>query len=139
MIITNASGALNQKYEVGETYFVNSFLNFPPKNLNLPTIVNAKYPLEFKEEGTYAFQQGPSLNTLSEYKMLFNLGADFVGMSSIQECNYLNEIGIQNYTFTIPVCQYAPFESIREPSHKEVLQISNKATPKLIKVINKIL
>lgn len=105
----------------------------------LPLFFKQNFKFTFKNLGTYGFQQGPQLGTAAEYKMLYNMGATLVGMSTAQECLYLNQQNISNLAFSVPVCQYHPFINLLEPSHEQVLEASSLAIPELLNIIKPLL
>ncbi|OLL25328.1 putative purine nucleoside phosphorylase [Neolecta irregularis DAH-3] len=115
LIITNAAGGLNENYAVGDIVLVKDHLNLAgmigmhplrgPNDSNFgvrfPALSDA-YDLELRKaafsvrkkvmtgkrnmyEGIYAFVAGPSYETRAEARMIRNLGADVVGMSTCPE------------------------------------------------------
>lgn len=125
--VTSASGGLSNKVATGNWYQVNRILSIPTiagySSVSKSTTNNDTQLME----ATYAFQQGPSLGTTAEYKMLSNLSADLIGMSLLPELDYLTNQSIPFQILSTPVVQYHPFQNIEEPSHQEVIQMANKA------------
>jgi purine-nucleoside phosphorylase len=105
LIITNASGGVNQSLHEGEIVLVKDHINLFPQNplrgLNYPQLGSMfpdmlyAYPRVQREkllllfpdvkEVVYIGWSGPNLETLAEYKMAQILGADIVGMSTVPE------------------------------------------------------
>jgi purine-nucleoside phosphorylase len=109
-IITNASGGLNPIWQPGTIMIFRDHLNLLPDNpLRGPNVdawgprfpdLSQPYSLVLRElakqsaqklglhnvqSGTYVCISGPSLETPAETRMLRQLGADAVGMSSVPE------------------------------------------------------
>jgi len=109
MIITNASGGINPDFNAGDIVLIKDHISFFQKNPlrgsnedrwgpRFPEIRNA-YDTDIRaaiqhhadkheipvREGVYIGVPGPSLETEAECAMLYNLGGDMVGMSTIPE------------------------------------------------------
>ncbi len=134
-LVTSASGALSKHIKVGEWQEVSDIITLENiKNLTSSTINRSNTT---SIGATYAYQKGPALGTVAEYKMLAKLGADLVGMSMLPEQIYLNGINANYKLYSIPVCTYYPITyDIQEPSHKEVIAIAEIAIPKLTIIIS---
>ncbi|MBC8385185.1 MAG: purine-nucleoside phosphorylase [Candidatus Cloacimonetes bacterium] len=109
LIITNAAGSLNEKFQPGELVLINDHINFLGnnpligKNFGDPAdrfpSMNEPYDAEFRNialeiarnsgfklhEGVYVAVSGPSLETRAECRMFAKMGADLVGMSTVPE------------------------------------------------------
>ncbi len=116
-VITNAAGAVNSSFRVGELMLISDHLNLlgdnPLSGPNLrrlgerfPDMTHA-YDPEARSiarqicqelgigvrEGVYAAVKGPSYETPAEIRMLRTMGADAVGMSTVPEVIALNHMG----------------------------------------------
>ncbi|MDG1717889.1 MAG: hypothetical protein P8H42_09690 [Saprospiraceae bacterium] len=134
-IITSASGALSSKAKVGVWQSISSTITLE----NIPRLSSSTKCISHKEtEGLiYAYQRGPALGTVAEYKMLLQFGADLVGMSILPESTYLNSIGVKPLLYSLPVCNYYPITyNIFEPSHEQVIDETNQAIPKLVTILD---
>ena len=134
-IITSASGALSSKAKVGVWQSISSTITLE----NIPRLSSFTKCISHKEtEGLiYAYQRGPALGTVSEYKMLLQFGADLVGMSMLPESTYLNSIGVKPLLYSLPVCNYYPIDyNIFEPSHEQVIDETKQAIPKLVTILD---
>lgn len=133
--VSSVSGAFRKEVMVGSWYKVKRLLSFPFYNQMLGSFGDdcstTNDSLMNLEELSYAFQQGPSLGTLSEYKMLNKMGADLVGMSMWPEYLFCNSNDFNFSLLSFTVCNYFPLENIQEPSHKEVVALANEGAQKL--------
>lgn len=109
LILTNAAGAINQSYNMGDYMIISDHINltglsplrgmnedkfgarFPDmtccydKHLrNIALCVAEKLSITARE-GVYAYMTGPSYETPAEIRALGILGADAVGMSTVPE------------------------------------------------------
>lgn len=119
VILTNAAGGINQKFQKGQLVLIKDHLNLTGRN---PLIgpnreeVGPRFPdmtnvycndwiskaedvakgLKIKvDKGVYAGVLGPSYETPAEIKMLATLGADLVGMSTVFESITAHHMGIK--------------------------------------------
>ena len=133
-IITSASGALSSKAKVGIWQNISSTITL--ENVSgLSSTIKCVSPKE-KEGLIYAYQKGPALGTVAEYKMLFQFGADLVGMSMLPELIYLKSKDVNPLLYSLPVCSYYPISyNISEPSHEQVIEVANQAISKLVTIL----
>ncbi len=137
-IVTSASGALSESIIVGEWQKVSDIISL--EKINGLSIRTNRITFPKIELATYAYQRGPSLGTVAEYKMLNQFGADLVGMSMAPERIYLNSINAQTTLYSLPVCTYHPVTyRIKEPSHKEVMQIADTAVSGLVTILSSLI
>ncbi|MBN2378356.1 purine-nucleoside phosphorylase [candidate division WOR-3 bacterium] len=109
LVITNAAGALNVDYQVGDIVLISDHINLMGENplrgrtgtddgIRFPVMSQAYDPdlterfraacLSRKlspRSGVYAAVCGPSLETPAELRFLHSIGADLVGMSTVPE------------------------------------------------------
>lgn len=162
LIVTNAAGAINKKYKVGDMMVITDHLNMSGmsplmgKNDELfgprfPSM-NHVYSESLKEllkdtasklkinlqEGVYAFMPGPQYETKAEVKMLSLLGADAVGMSTVPEVIVAAHSGID----VIGISCITNATGAEDVSHEEVLAAISDTTEVLttlvIELINRI-
>ncbi len=116
VVLTNAAGAVNPAYAVGQPVLVRDHLNLtatsplegppPPPGYRLPfvdltdlyserlrAILRAEDPS--LEEGVYAGLRGPHYETPAEIAMLTANGADLVGMSTVLEAIAARHLGLE--------------------------------------------
>jgi purine-nucleoside phosphorylase len=82
------------------------------------------------KEGVYVSVTGPTFETRAEYKMIRAIGADVVGMSTVQEAIAANHMGMQVFAISI-VTDIGLREDNMITTHEEVLQAAGEAEPKL--------
>lgn len=160
IIMTNASGGLNPKFNAGEIMLVRDHINLFPENplrgpnderfgIRFPDMSNA-YDEELRQhikahvkfhlnEGVYVGFPGPSLETPAEYKYLNIIGGDAVGMSTVPEVIVANHCNMKVVVLSVTTNICYPPESINETTLEEVLEMANKAVPKLNEIIDVIL
>lgn len=162
IILTNAAGGINPHFNPGDLMLITSFLSinlkaelskligvpsFNIKNnlLNLPSksmnelIRNSG--LEEKillKEGSYWFTKGPSYETPAEIKMLSKMGIDSVGMSTVHEAIYASIKNIEIGAISL-ITNHAAGISKEKLSHKEVIEVADKAKMKFEKLVKKII
>jgi len=160
LIVTNAAGAINKKFKVGDIMLIEDHLNmsgtspligknyevfgprFPSMNhaysQNMMDVMkeNAKKLGISLQKGVYAFMPGPQYETKAEVKMLSTLGADAVGMSTVPEVIVAAHSGIE----VLGISCITNATGAEEISHEEVLQAVNGAsevlTSLVVEVIN---
>lgn len=145
LIITNAAGAVNEKFEVGSLMLINDHINLMgtnpligPNNKELGTRfpdmseVYNKNLLQYAKrcaeklnmsinEGVYVANTGPSYETPAEVRMLKVLGADAVGMSTVPEAIVANYLGMKVLGISC-LTNYAAGIIDRKLSHEEVIE-----------------
>jgi purine-nucleoside phosphorylase len=77
------------------------------------------------KDGIYLGLQGPSFETLAEYKMVKILGADCVGMSTVPEVIVARHMDLE--TFGISVTDIGDEDNIDTISHDEVLELKRRS------------
>jgi purine-nucleoside phosphorylase len=82
------------------------------------------------KEGVYLAVTGPTFETRAEYKLIHVLGADVVGMSTVQETIVANHMGMQVFAMSV-VTDVGIREEENIITHEEVLQAAKEAEPKL--------
>src|ERR1700746_227298 len=119
VILTNAAGGINLKYQQGALVLVGDHINLQGANplvgsnddrlgLRFPDMTQAYYRAYSKaaqeeasklglslEDGVYAALLGPSYETPAEIRYLRTIGADLVGMSTVAEGIAARHMGIK--------------------------------------------
>lgn len=119
LIITNASGAVNENFKAGDLMLIEDHINLSgdnpligpnfdelgPRFPDMTYTYSPKLIKKIKEkaekkgilirQGVYAFMTGPSYETPAEVRMIRTLGADCVGMSSVPEAIVAGHSGME--------------------------------------------
>lgn len=162
LIVSNASGGVNPDYEVGSIVIIKDHINFMPEHPLRggnderfgPRFVNMSQPYSVEmtakvkaiaqelnikiHDGVYLGLQGPTFETLSEYKMIKILGADCVGMSTVPEVIVARHMELETFGVSI-ITDMANEESILTVSHDEVLQAAKSAEPNMRMLIKELI
>ena len=154
LIVSNASGGVNSNYNVGDIVLIKDHVNmmpehplrgknderFGPRFVNMSEPYSKKMILKAKElaenlnikvqDGVYLGLQGPTFETLAEYKMVKNIGADCVGMSTVPEVIVARHMEMETFGLSV-ITDMGDEESIESISHDEVLEAAKSAEPKV--------
>ncbi|XP_037690365.1 purine nucleoside phosphorylase-like [Choloepus didactylus] len=161
LVVTNAAGGLNPRFEVGDIMLIRDHINmlgfsgqsplrgpnderFGPRfpamsdaydhNLRQKAHCAWKQMGEQRElqEGTYVMAGGPNFETIAECHLLLNLGADTVGMSTVPEVIVARHCGLRVFGFSLITNKVImSYESLEKANHEEVLQSGKQAAQKL--------
>ncbi|WP_445455383.1 purine-nucleoside phosphorylase [Flavobacterium sp. HNIBRBA15423] len=158
LIVSNASGGVNSSFKVGDIMIINDHVNMMPEHPLRgynderfgPRFVNMSNPyskimitrvkeiaknLQIEvQEGIYLALQGPTFETLAEYKMVKNIGADCVGMSTVPEVIVAKHMNMECLGLSI-ITDMGDEKNIVEVNHEEVLEAAKKAEPHVRKLI----
>ncbi|MFV8353523.1 purine-nucleoside phosphorylase [Flavobacterium sp. XS2P14] len=162
LVVSNASGGVNPNYKVGSIVMITDHINMTPehplrgKNDERfgPRFVNMSEPYSIKmiakateiakelnievQEGIYLGLQGPTFETLAEYKMVKILGADCVGMSTVPEVIVARHMDLETFGISV-ITDMGDAESIGTISHDEVLEAAKNAEPKVRSLIKELI
>jgi purine-nucleoside phosphorylase len=162
LVVSNASGGVNENYKVGSIVLLTDHINMTPEHplrgVNDerfgPRFVNMSEPYSRKmiaktqelakelgievHEGIYLGLQGPSFETLAEYKMVAILGADCVGMSTVPEVIVARHMDMETFGVSV-ITDMGNEESIGTISHDEVLEAAKEAEPQVRTLIRELI
>lgn len=162
LIVSNASGGVNSSFKVGDVMIINDHINLLPahplRGKNYPQLgprfVNMSEPYSNKyikkaeyiglendldlKKGVYLALQGPTFETLAEYKMVKILGADCVGMSTVPEVIVARHMDLECFGVSV-ITDMGSEDGIQEVNHEEVLLAAKSAEPKLKVLIKKLI
>ncbi len=162
LVVSNASGGVNSNYEVGSIVLIQDHINMMPehplrgKNDERfgPRFVNMSEPysrlmiakakaiaVENKitvHDGVYLGLQGPTFETLAEYRMVKILGADCVGMSTVPEVIVARHMEMEVFGLSV-ITDMGDEENIEEVNHAEVLKAAQKAEPNVRLLIKELI
>jgi purine-nucleoside phosphorylase len=162
LVVSNASGGVNPNYEVGSIVLITDHINMMPehplrgKNDERfgPRFVNMSEPYSramiakaktiakenniMVQDGVYMGLQGPTFETLSEYRMVKNIGADCVGMSTVPEVIVARHMELETFGLSV-ITDMGDEENIDEVNHAEVLKAAEKAEPSVRLLIKELI
>lgn len=154
LCVSNACGGMNPHFEVGELMIINDHINLFPTNpligknetslgprfpdmgdtYHKPYIAIAKEVAQEHNikvsEGVYAGLTGPCFETPAEYRYLWRIGADVVGMSTVPEVIVAKHAGLKVFGISI-VTDLGVEGKVQSVTHEEVQHIANLQEPKL--------
>src|SRR3990172_31396 len=161
VVITNAAGAVNPKYEPGDLMMLLDHLNllgmagqtplrgpnldelgprFPDmsqaydrKLHSLARLVAAEEKVTL-HEGVYCCLAGPSFETPADLRFLRGAGVDAVGMSTAPEVTVARHGGTRVLGIS-GITNKANLDGNTETTHEEVLEAGKILVPKLTKII----
>lgn len=161
LLLSNAAGAVNTTYKVGDIMIIRDHISFfTPNPLIGPnleefgprfpdmsepykkhlinkarTIAVAKgYDIK---EGVYVAVTGPTFETKAEYKLIQAVGGDVVGMSTVQEAIVANHMGIHVFAVSV-VTDIGIRDDDNIITHEEVLHAAKEAEPRLATIFREL-
>ncbi|MCC6372557.1 MAG: purine-nucleoside phosphorylase [Bacteroidia bacterium] len=162
LCVSNASGGMNPAFKVGEIMIINDHINLFPTNPLIGKNINELGP-RFPDmgeayskayvslakqiaqehnigvsEGVYAGLTGPCFETPAEYRYLWRIGADAVGMSTVPEVIVARHSGINVFGISI-VTDLGVEGHTQKVTHEEVQQVANEQEPKLTLIVKELI
>ena len=160
LFVSNASGGMNPKFNIGDVMVITDHVNFfpehPLRGKNFPTgprfpDMHEAYDHELVElankiaeekgiklqHGVYVGVQGPTFETPAEYRMYHLLG-DAVGMSTVPEVIVARHCGIKVFGVSI-ITDLGGFDVPVEVSHEEVQKAANAAQPIMTEIMREMI
>ncbi len=163
VLMSNATGGLNEDYDVGDLMVITDHIylhpehplrgkNFDELGPRFPNLNNA-YNHDYVRKalqialdhnikchsGIYAGVQGPTFETPAECMMLNKLGADAVGMSTSPEVVVARHMNMEVFAISIISDMGYPPEKADTVTHEFVLQKAAEAEPKMTKIFTELL
>jgi purine-nucleoside phosphorylase len=154
LLLSNAAGAVNPAYGVGDLMIINDHISFfttnPLLGKNIEELgtrfpdMSEPYSKELiskaktiaaannilVHEGVYTAVTGPTFETHAEYRLIKTIGSDVVGMSTVQENIAAIHCGMKVFAVSV-VTDLGIREDNNVITHEEVLEAANAAEPKL--------
>ena len=154
LLLSNAAGGTNPDFKVGDLMIITDHISFFTAN---PLIgkndkeLGTRFPdmtepykkdlvekakaIALKagydiKQGVYIAVTGPTFETKAEYKMVRALGADAVGMSTVQEVITAVHMGLPVLAISV-ITDIGIREEANVITHEEVLHAAKNAEPKL--------
>ena len=162
LLATNAAGAINKEYLVGDICVISDHINLTGRNpianmlaadhserfFSMTDAYNphlrklahnaAKDSNQTLREGVYVGLLGPSFETPAEIKMFRTLGADLVGMSTVEEVIAARHVGLDVLALSLVSNMAAGIDGA-SPDGEEVVQVANASSAKLESFLLKLL
>jgi len=164
LVITNAAGAINPDYNVGDFVLISDHINtlpdnplrgdnleaFGPRFPNLLDAYSARLRKQAQRasqaagqgtlhEGVYAVAQGPMYETPAEIQAFGRWGADLVGMSTVPEVIAARHAGLEVLGVSVVTNMAAGIDNQTELNHEEVLQTTQRRRGDFAKLVSAIL
>ncbi len=90
------------------------------------------------QKGTYLVVSGPNLETRAEYRMIRNMGADVVGMSTVPEIIVARHSGME--TFGMSIVTDEGFADCLKPADiPHILKTAAEAEPKMTAIMKRLI
>jgi purine-nucleoside phosphorylase len=161
LLLSNAAGAVNPTFKVGDIMIITDHVSFftpnPLIGRNIkefgPRFPDMSEPYKRElikkareiavkngydvKEGIYVAVTGPTFETRAEYKLIHVIGADVVGMSTVQEAIVANHMGMQVFAISV-VTDLGIREEDNIITHEEVLEAARAAEPKLATIFKEL-
>lgn len=162
LIVSNASGGVNPNYKVGSIVLIKDHINmlpdhplrgknderFGPRFVNMSEPYSQKMITKAKElakelnievqDGVYLGLQGPTFETLAEYRMVKALGGDCVGMSTVPEVIVARHMDLETFGLSV-ITDMGNEEAIETITHEEVLEAAREAEPHVRQLIKQLI
>lgn len=162
LLLSNAAGALNLSYQLGDLMIITDHINLLPENplrgMNLDQLgprfpdMSAPYHPDLiarakaiagrlgipVREGVYVAVPGPNLETRAEYRFLRIIGGDVVGMSTVPECIVANHMGMRVFAMSI-VTDVGDPDNLKPVALEEIISVANASEPKLTQIFTELI
>ncbi|HEX9634344.1 MAG TPA: purine-nucleoside phosphorylase [Candidatus Limnocylindria bacterium] len=162
LVLTNAAGGVNPAFEPGDVMLIADAMNLsgdnPLRGPNLdrfgPRFVpmTDAFDVELRarartaaergdvtlREGVYVMLAGPSYEMRAELRMLGQLGADAVGMSTVHEVLVARHMGVKVLGFSLITNKATP-DMEGEVNHEEVLAMGPIGAARLVSLLRELL
>ena len=162
LFLSNAAGGVNADFTIGDLMIIKDHISFGTKNpligknderfgprfpdmsepYNKELIKKAKdigrrLNIDLKE-GVYFCATGPTFETRAEYRVVQILGADVVGMSTVQEVIVARHMKMNVFAMSV-VTDIGIREEENVITHEEVLQAAKEAEPKFSRIFRELI
>ncbi|MEJ6588555.1 MAG: purine-nucleoside phosphorylase [Crocinitomicaceae bacterium] len=162
LFVSNASGGVNENFEIGEIMILNDHIDLFPGNPLIgknyeelgPRFPDMSEPYSHEmikqalkiaernnikvSQGCYAGLTGPTLETPAEYSYVHSIGADAVGMSTVPEVIVARHMGIPCFAVSIITDLGVPGK-IKKVTHQDVIEVAAKQEPKMTLIMKELI
>ncbi|MFT7002529.1 MAG: purine-nucleoside phosphorylase [Spirosomataceae bacterium] len=160
LLISNAAGGVNPEYQESDLMLIEDHISLllPTNPLIGENIMGNRFPdmsepyskvllkkaeriieensISNVNKGVYIGVTGPQLETKSEYRLVRNLGADAVGMSTVPEVIMAVQMGIPVFAVSIITDVCIP-ETLQKVSIEQIIAAAGRAEPALTLLFEK--
>lgn len=161
LLLSNAAGGTNVHFKVGDLMIIKDHVSFfqhnPLIGKNIPEL-GTRFPdmsepyskaLMSKamaigkaagydlKTGVYLGVTGPTFETRAEYRMIHLMGADAVGMSTVQEAIAAVHMGMTVFAMSV-ITDLGIRDEENVITHQEVLEAAQAAEPKLTHIFKEL-
>jgi len=161
LLLSNAAGGVNTSFKVGDLMIINDHISMSIINPligkneeNLGTrfpdmsepysksLIEKVKKIGAEEnihlqEGVYFGVTGPTFETHAEYRMIHLMGADAVGMSTVQEAIVAAHMSLPVFAVSV-ITDMGIRDDDSVITHEEVLEAAKNAEPKLTTIFKKL-
>ena len=162
LFLSNAAGGVHPNFKVGDLMIIRDHISFAIQNpllgknmdefgprfpdmsepyakrlIDRAHAIGKELDIDLKQ-GVYFGVTGPTFETRSEYKMIKFVGADAVGMSTVQEVIVAVHCGMEVFAMSV-ITDLGIRDEENEITHQEVLDAANEAAPKLTAIFKKMI
>lgn len=162
LFVSNAAGGMNKEFRVGDVMVITDHINLFPENplrgrnyeelgTRFPAMTEAykKYLVKYADDiaaseglrlmhGVYVGTPGPTFETPAEYEYFRIIGGDAVGMSTVPEVIVANHAGMDVFGLSV-ITDLGGKDIDYVPTHEEVQQAAETASPVMVKLITEML
>ncbi|MES2798201.1 MAG: purine-nucleoside phosphorylase [Bacteroidota bacterium] len=160
LIVSNAAGGLNPAFEISDLMIIQDHISlFLPQNPLIghnfdslgdrfpdmsepyhPDLIQDAENIASKnnlriQKGVYVSVSGPQLETKAEYKLLRQLGADAVGMSTVPEIIVARHMGINCFGLSVITDLCIP-ETLQKAEFENIVAAARAAEPSMSLIIS---
>lgn len=161
LLLSNAAGGVNPSFKVGDIMIIKDHVSFFTPNPLIgrnniefgPRFPDMSEPYKKHliqkakaiavahnfdvKDGVYVAVTGPTFETRAEYRLIHVLGADVVGMSTVQESIVANHMGMEVFAISV-VTDVGIREEENIITHEEVLEAAKLAEPKMATIFKEL-
>lgn len=162
LIVSNVSGGMNPMWVPGELVLIVDHINLlgdnpligqnweelGPRFPDMSEVYDAELQAVAREialdrgivlnPGVYVAVPGPNLETRAEYRMLRQMGADVVGMSTVPEVIVAIHAGMRVLGLSIITDACLP-DALKPANVDEIIAVAGEAEPKLTELVEGVL
>ncbi|MGA7885369.1 MAG: purine-nucleoside phosphorylase [Acidobacteriaceae bacterium] len=162
LVLTNAAGGINPAFRQGQLVLISDHINltgrnpiagahdarFGPRFFDMSDAYSAHFRALAKdaakdinldlEEGVYLSVLGPSFETPAEIRAFRTMGADLIGMSTVQETIVARQMGIEVLGISC-VTNLAAGIQATPLSHEEVLETGRAVEARLAELLTRLI